>query len=126
MGTLVDIYTIIYKQKKMKKIITLVFLLASIMSFGQKFDSRYDLVIDYNGKERIEKNHSGVWSVSDSTLYQFYGEDTLEYKISEIKGRNVFHVNDFGETVKFLFNANGDVVRTNMTRPNQYLIYRKR
>ena len=110
----------------MKKIITLVFLLSSIMSFGQKFNSEYNLVIDYNGKERIEKNHSGVWSVSDSTLYQFYGEDTLEYKISEIKGRNVFHVNDFGETVKFLFNANGDVVRTNMTRPNQYLIYRKR
>jgi hypothetical protein len=55
-----------------------------------------------------------------------YGKDTLEYKISKIQGRNVFHINGFEETVKFTFNANGDVVRINLDRPKQYLIYRYR
>lgn len=96
----------------------------SIMSFGQKFDASYNLVIDYNDKERLEKKHSGRWVVMDSTLYQMYGKDTLEYKISKFQGRNVFHINGFEETVKFTFNANGDVVRINLDRPNQYLIYR--
>jgi hypothetical protein len=110
----------------MNKLLTFVFILMTLLSFGQKFDESYNLVIDYNGKERLEKNHSGLWTVSDSTLFQLYGQDTLEYRISKIQGRNVYHINDFGETVKFLFNPNGDVVRTNMERPNQYLIYRKK
>lgn len=121
----VDIYIILLKTNKMNKIITLVFLLMSIMTFGQKFDSNYNLVIDYNGGERIEKEFSGRWVVNDSLLYQIYGKDTLEYKIYKIQGRNVFHINGFEETIKFTFNANGDVVRINLDRPNQYLIYRK-
>jgi hypothetical protein len=94
------------------------------MTFGQKFDASYNLVIDYNNKERLEKKNSGRWVVIDSTLYQIYGKDTLEYKISKFQGRNVFHTNGFEETIKFTFNANGDVVRINLDRPNQYLIYR--
>ena len=110
----------------MKKIITLSFLFMPIMTFGQKFDSSYNLVIDYNEGERIEKEFSGRWVVKDSLLCQMYGKDTLEYKISKIQGRNVFHINGFEETVKFTFNANGDVVRINLDRPKQYLIYRYR
>jgi len=58
-------------------------------------------------------------------MYQFYGPDTLEYKVSKIMNRDVYYVNDFDETVKVLFMQNGSVMRKNMTRPNQYLIYRK-
>jgi hypothetical protein len=124
MGIVVDIYIILLKTKKMNKIITLVFLFMSIMTFGQKFDANYNLVIDYNGGERIEKEFSGRWMVKDSLLCQIYGKDTLEYKISKIQGRNVFHINGFEETVKFTFNANGDVTRMNLDRTNQYIIYR--
>jgi len=110
----------------MKKIVTSVFLFMSLMTFGQKFDASYNLVIDYNDGERLEKEHYGRWVVMDSILYQMYGKDTLEYKISKIQGRNVYHINIFEETVKFTFNANGDVVRINLYRPKQYLIYRYR
>ena len=110
----------------MNKILTLVFVLMTMLSFGQKFESEYNLVIDYNDEERIEKKYSGKWVVVDSTLFQMYGSDTLSYKISKITGRNVFHINGFEETVKFTFTVNGDVVRTNLDRPNQYLIYRKK
>lgn len=96
----------------------------SITTFGQKFDASYNLVIDYNGGERLEKEHSGRWVVEDSTIYQIYGKDTLEYKISKIQGRNVYHINGFEETVKFTFSANGDVTRLNLDRTNQYIIYR--
>jgi hypothetical protein len=58
-------------------------------------------------------------------MYQFYGPDTLEYKVSKIVNRDVYYVNDFDETVKVLFMTNGSVMRKNMARPNQYLIYRK-
>ena len=39
----------------------------------------------------------------------------------DIKNQTV----DFDETVKVLFMQNGSVMRKNMTRPNQYLIYHK-
>ncbi len=55
--------------------------------------------------ERIEKEFSGRWVVKDSLLCQFYDKDTLEYKISKIQGRNVFHINGFEETVKCKFNG---------------------
>ncbi len=110
----------------MNKILTLVFVLMTMLSFGQKFKSEYNLVIDYNDGERIERKSSGKWVVDDFTLLQIYGEDTLEYEISKMLGRNVFHINGFEETVKFTFNANGDVVRVNLDRPKQYLIYRKK
>lgn len=121
----VDIYIILLKTNKMNTIITLVFLLMSIMTFGQKFDANYNFVIDYNDGERIEKKYSGRWVVTDSTLFQIYDKDTLEYKVLKFQGRNVFIINGFEETVKFTFQANGDVVRINLDRPNQYLIYRR-
>lgn len=108
----------------MNKIITLFFLILASPILGQKFDAIYNLVIDYNNGERIIKEHSGRWVVSDSTLFQIYDKDTLEYKISKFQGRNVSIINDFGETVKFTFNANGDVLRMNLDRPKQYIIYR--
>jgi hypothetical protein len=110
----------------MNKLLTFVFILMTLLSFGQKFDASYNLVIDYNDGERLEKKYSGRWVVEEFILYQIYDNDTLEYEISKILGRNVFHINGFGETVKFTFNSNGDVVRINLDRPKQYLIYRKK
>lgn len=94
-------------------------------TLGQKFQSNYNLVIDYNGKERLEKKHTGSWVCYDTIMYQFYGTDTLQYKVDKITNRDVFYINDFGETVKVLFMSDGNVMRKNMERPNQYLIYRK-
>lgn len=93
--------------------------------YSQKFQSDYNLVIDYNGKERLEKQHTGSWVCYDTIMYQFYGPDTLKYKIHRIINRDVYYINDFGELVKILFMANGNVLRTNSSRPKEYLIYRK-
>ena len=110
----------------MKTILTFLMLMfITINTYSQKFQSDYNLVIDYNGKERLEKKHTGRWVCYDTIMYQFYGPDTLEYKVSKIVNRDVYYVNDFDETVKVLFMTNGSVMRKNMTRPNQYLIYRK-
>ena len=110
----------------MKTILTFLMLMfITISTYSQKFQSDYNIVIDYNGKERIEKKHIGTWVCYDTIMYQIYGPDTLEYKVSKIVNRDVYYVNDFDETVKVLFMQNGSVMRKNMTRPNQYLIYHK-
>ena len=109
----------------MKAILTFLMVFLSISMYSQKFQADYNLVIDYNGKERLEKKHTGTWVCYDTIMYQFYGPDTLQYKVYKIVNRDVFYTNDFGETVKILFMQNGSVMRKNMERPNQYLIYRK-
>ena len=109
----------------MKQILIFMLMFINIGMYSQKFQSDYNLVIDYNGKERLEKKHTGSWVCYDTIMYQFYGPDTLEYKVDKIVNRDVFYINDFGETVKVLFMSNGSVMRKNMERPNQYLIYRK-
>jgi hypothetical protein len=110
----------------MKAILTFLMLLACNVLMTQKFEVTYNLVIDYDGKERLEKNYSGTWVCYDTIMYQIYGPDTLEYKVSNIVNRDVYYVNDFDETVKVLFTQNGSVMRKNMARPNQYVIYRKK
>lgn len=109
----------------MKQILIFMLMFINIGMYSQKFQSDYNLVIDYNGKERLEKKHTGSWVCYDTIMYQFYGPDILEYKVDKIVNRDVFYINDFGETVKVLFMSNGSVMRKNMERPNQYLIYRK-
>lgn len=111
----------------MKKILVFILFFISLSSFGQKFIAEYNTVIDFDGKERIEKEHSGKWVVIDSTIQQIYGlNDTIQYKISKFQGRNVYHINGFGETVKFTFNVSGDVTRINLDRQGEYIIYRKK
>ena len=100
-------------------------ILLSSVGYSQKFNSEFNFVIDFDGKTREEKRFSGRWTVVDSTLYQFYGKDSLEYKIYKIVNRDVYYINDFGELIKVLFMANGQVLKTNTTRPKEYLIYRK-
>jgi hypothetical protein len=110
----------------MKSIITfLILVFITINTYSQKFQSDYNIVVDYNGKERIEKKHTGTWVCYDTIMYQIYGPDTLKYKVYKIVNRDVYYVNDFDETVKVLFMQNGSVMRKNMTKSNQYLIYRK-
>lgn len=109
----------------MKQILIFMLMFINIGMYSQKFQSEYNLVIDYNGKERLEKKHTGSWVCYDTIMYQFYDLDTLQYKVDKIVNRDVFYINDFGETVKILFMSNGSVMRKNMERPNQYLIYRK-
>jgi len=109
----------------MKAILTFLMLLTFNALMSQKFESTYNLVIDYDGKNRYEKHNSGKWVCTDSVLYQVYGNDTLEYKVYKIVNRDVYYINDFDELIKVLFMANGNVVKTNNTRPKEYLIYRK-
>jgi hypothetical protein len=109
----------------MKQILIFMLMFINIGMYSQKFQSDYNLVIDYNGKERLEKKHTGSWVCYDTIMYQFYDLDTLQYKVDKIVNRDVFYINDFGEIVKILFMPNGNVMRKNMERPNQYLIYRK-
>jgi hypothetical protein len=92
---------------------------------SQKFESSYNIVIDYDGKNRYVKHNTGKWFCTDSTLYQTYVNDTLEYKIYKIVNRDVYYTNDFDEIIKVFFMANGSVLKINTSRPQEYLIYRK-
>ena len=109
----------------MKTILTFLMLLACNALMSQKFESTYNLVIDYDGKNRYVKHNSGKWFCTDSTLYQAYVGDTLEHKIYKIVNRDVYYINDFDELVKVFFMANGSVLKINTSRPQEYLIYRK-
>lgn len=109
----------------MKTILSVLMIFVWMNLYSQKFQAEYNNVIDYNGKERLEKEQTGTWVCYDTIMYQIYGLDTLEYEVYKIINRDVYHINIFGETVKFLFMPNGSVMRKNMSRPNQYLIYRK-
>jgi len=100
-------------------------LLACNALMSQKFESTYNIVIDYDGKNRYVKYNSGKWFCTDSTLYQAYVGDTLEYKIYKIVNRDVYYINNFGELVKVFFMENGSVLKVNTYRPQEYLIYRK-
>jgi hypothetical protein len=45
----------------MKQILIFMLMFINIGMYSQKFQSDYNLVIDYNGKERIEKEFTGRW-----------------------------------------------------------------
>ena len=108
----------------MKAILTFLMVLTHCALMSQKFESSYNIVIDYDGKNRYVKHNEGKWVCTDSILYQYYVNDTLEYKIYKIVNRDVYYINDFDELIKVLFMANGSVVKTNTTRPKEYLIFR--
>jgi hypothetical protein len=92
----------------MKAILTFLMLLACNVLMAQKFEVTYNLVIDYDGKERLEKNYSGTWVCYDTIMYQIYGPDTLEYKVSNIVNRDVYYVNYFDENnLSELFTQHG-------------------
>ena len=126
MGTLVDIYTIIYKQKKMKTIFFILLFIPLGMLSQVKYSLDYNVLIDFNGKSRVEHDCGGTWYFStDSLLVQKYDLDSLVYKVTEVNGRHIYYENDFDETIEVVFMNSMVTVRSNL-RPNQYIIFRKK
>jgi len=110
----------------MNKILTLAFVLISVMSFGQKFESEYNTVIDFDGKQRRVYQETGKMFLTDSLLINEYPKGPLVFKVFKISSNKVYYYNQFEETIKVLFMGNGDVVKINETRPDEYIIYRKK
>lgn len=91
-----------------------------------KYSLDYNLLIDFNGKSRVEHDYNGTWYFSeDSLLVQKYDLDSLVYKVTEVIGRRVYYRNDFDEIIEVIFMNNMVTVKSNL-RPNQYLIFRKK
>jgi hypothetical protein len=91
-----------------------------------KYSVDYNLLIDFNGKSRVEHDYKGTWYFDgDSLLVQKYDSDSLIYKVSEVIGRRVYYQNDFDESIEVIFMNNMVTVKSNL-RPNQYLIFRKK
>ena len=91
-----------------------------------KYSLDYNVLIDFNGKSRVEHDYSGTWYFSgDSLLVQKYDLDSLVYNVTEVNGRHIYYENDFDETIEVVFMNNMVTVRNNL-RPNQYIIFRKK
>lgn len=110
----------------MKKIVGFILLLFSLPSFGQKFSVEYNTVIDFDGKTRREYSESGLITLNDSLLTNDYKKGSFSYKVYKIYTNKVYYYNEYGESVKVLFTSNGDATRINETRPEEYIIYRKK
>ena len=68
-----------------------------------KYSLDYNVLIDFNGKSRVEHDYKGTWYFSsDSILVQKYDLDSLVYNVTEINGRHIYYENDFDETQKEL------------------------
>ena len=112
--------------KKMKTIFFILLFIPLSMLSQVKYSLDYNLLIDFNGKSRVEHDYKGTWYFSeDSLLVQKYDLDSLVYKVTEVTGRRVYYRNDFDEIIEVIFMNNMVTVRSNL-RPNQYLIFRKK
>jgi hypothetical protein len=109
----------------MKHLITFLFFIITILSYGQKYSSDYNIIVDYDGKTRRTYEQKGSWEFSDSTLTQTYEGGKLEYNVTKYSGRYVYYTNDFDEEITVVFSINGDVVIKCALRPNIYMIFRK-
>ena len=112
--------------KKMKTIFfILLFIPLGVLS-QIKYSLDYNVLIDFNGKSRVEHNYNGTWYFStDSLLVQKYDLDSLVYKVTEVNGRHIYYENDFNETIEVVFMNDMVTVRSNL-RPKQYIIFRKK
>jgi len=110
----------------MNKLLTFVFFLMTMFSFGQKFESEYNTVIDFDGKQRRVYQETGKIFLTDSLLTNEYSKGSLVFKVFKITSNKVYYYNQFEETVKVLFMGNGDVMKINETKPDEYIIYRKK
>ncbi len=112
--------------KKMKTILfILLFIPLGVLS-QIKYSVDYNIMIDYNGKSRVEHNYKGSWYFTqDSSLVQTYGLDSLFYNVVDVKNRRVFYQNDFDEIIEVIFMNDMVTVKSNL-RPNQYIIFRKK
>ena len=91
-----------------------------------KYSLDYNVLIDFNGKSRVEHDYKGTCYFSaDSLLVQKYDLDSLVYNVTEVNGRHICYENDFDETIEVVFMNNMVTVRSNL-RPNQYIIFRKK
>ena len=103
----------------------LMFFISFICNSQVNLKINYNKIIDYDGKTRKEYKSKGSWYVTqDSVLVQKYGNDSLIYNTTEVKGRHVYYKNNFDEIVDVVFMINGLTIR-NSTRPNEYLIFKE-
>ena len=117
---------IFIKKNNMKTLFAiLMFFISFTCSSQVNLKINYNKIIDYDGKIRKEYKSKGSWYVTqDSVLVQKYGNDSLIYNTTEVKGRHVYYKNNFDEIVDVVFMINGLTIR-NSTRPNEYLIFRE-
>ena len=114
------------KLNKMKTIIFIFLFIPLGMVSQVKYSLEYNVLIDFNGKSRVEHDYKGTWYFSDdSLLVQKYDLDSLVYNVTKVNGRHIYYENDFGETTEVVFMNNMVTVRNNL-RPNQYIIFRKK
>jgi hypothetical protein len=110
----------------MKTIFFIILFIPLGMLSQVKYSLDYNVLIDFNGKSRVEHDYKGTWYFSsDSLLVQKYDLDSLVYNVTEINGRHIYYENDFDETIEVVFMNNMVTVRSNL-RPNQYIIFRKK
>ena len=114
------------KLNKMKTIFFILLFIPLGMMSQVKYSLDYNVLIDFNGKSRVEHDYKGTWYFSaDSLLVQKYDLDSLVYNVTEVNGRHIYYENDFDETIEVVF-MNNNVTVKNSLRPNQYLIFRKK
>lgn len=110
----------------MKTIFFILFFIPLGLLSQVKYSLDYNVLIDFNGKSRVEHDYNGTWYFSaDSLLVQKYDLDSLVYNVTEVNGRHIYYENDFDETIEVVFMNNMVTVRSNL-RPNQYIIFRKK
>lgn len=110
----------------MKKIFGFLLFFVSVSSYGQKFNVEYNTVVDYDGEKRREYKELGTISFSDSILTNNYNKSSFTFKVYKITSNKVYYYNEYGESVKVLFTTEGVATRINETRPDEYIIYRKK
>ena len=79
-----------------------------------------------DGKQRRVYQETGKIFLTDSLLTNEYSKGSLVFKVFKITSNKVYYYNQFEETVKVLFMGNGDVMKINETKPDEYIIYRKK
>ena len=110
----------------MKKVLLSLALLCFLPLLGQKFSVDYNTVIDFDGIKKREYRESGTIGLTDSLLTNNYGKDSLIFKVYKISSNKVYYYNEYDESVKITFVSSIIATRVNETRPNEYVIYRRK
>lgn len=83
----------------------------------------YNKVIDYDGKDFYYHNWTGEFNVvGDNLIHTTPDTPPLVYDIATQTKNKIYVINDFGETLIYMFEGNQLIVR-NLSFPDEKLVF---